>query len=75
MYLITSLIPMLFIFDVVVKSSVAVWLFGYLNLSELSILSVVSLMWILNFVLPSIVGSYFVLNFMPVQTKEKSIVS
>lgn len=75
MYLITSLIPMLFIFDVVVKGSVAVWLFGYLGLSELSILSVVSLMWILNFVLPSIVGSYFVLNFTPVRTKEKSIVS
>ncbi|WP_298513397.1 lysylphosphatidylglycerol synthase domain-containing protein [uncultured Kordia sp.] len=75
MYLITSLIPMLFIFDVVVKGSVAVWLFGYLNIPELNILSVVSLMWILNFVLPSIVGSYFVLNFSPVRTTEKSIAS
>ncbi|MFK7750689.1 MAG: hypothetical protein AB8B65_20020 [Kordia sp.] len=75
MYLITSLIPMLFIFDVVVKGSVAVWLFGYLNLSELPILSVVSLMWILNFVLPSIVGSYFVLNFTPIRTKEKPVAS
>jgi hypothetical protein len=73
MYLITSLIPMLFIFDVVVKGSVAIWLFGYLNLPELAILSVVSLMWILNFVLPSIVGSYFVLKFTPVQTNEKQI--
>lgn len=75
MYLITSLIPMLFIFDVVVKGSVAVWLFGYLNISELNILSVVSLMWILNFVLPSIIGSYFVLNFTPVPTQQKSLVS
>jgi len=75
MYLITSIIPMLFIFDVIVKGSVAVWLFGYLNISELNILSVVSLMWILNFVLPSIAGSYFVLNFTPLQTKEKSIAS
>ncbi|MEM6685227.1 MAG: hypothetical protein AAF617_05470 [Bacteroidota bacterium] len=75
MYLITSLIPMLFIFDVVVKGSVAVWLFGYLNIPELSILSVVSLMWILNFVIPSIVGSYFVLYFSPVQTTEKTIAS
>ncbi|MEM6718489.1 MAG: lysylphosphatidylglycerol synthase domain-containing protein [Bacteroidota bacterium] len=75
MYLITSLIPMLFIFDVVVKGSVAVWLFGYLNISELNILCVVSLMWILNFVLPSIVGSYFVLKFTPVRTQEKSVIS
>jgi uncharacterized membrane protein YbhN (UPF0104 family) len=65
MYLITSLIPMLFIFDVIVKGSVAVWQFGYLGISELNILTVVSLMWILNFVLPSIVGSYFVLKFNP----------
>ncbi len=75
MYLITSLIPMLFIFDVVVKGSVAVWLFGYLNVSELHILSVVSLMWLLNFVIPSIAGSYFVLKFTSVQTHKKSVVS
>ncbi|WP_228054838.1 lysylphosphatidylglycerol synthase domain-containing protein [Kordia antarctica] len=75
MYLITSLIPMLFIFDVIVKGSVAVWLFGYLDFPELSILSIVSLMWIFNFVLPSIVGSYFVLNFNPSFTEEKSMAS
>jgi hypothetical protein len=75
MYLITSLIPMLFIFDVIVKGSVAVWLFGYLNIPELSILTVVSLMWIFNFVLPSIVGSYFVFNFNPSFTEEKPITS
>ncbi len=75
MYLITSLIPMLFIFDVIVKGSVAVWLFGYLNVPELSILTVVSLMWILNFVLPSILGSYFVFRFNPSFTEEKSMAS
>lgn len=65
MYLITSVVPMLFIFDVIVKGSVAVWLFGYLQILELHILSVVAIMWILNFVIPSILGSYFVLNFNP----------
>ncbi|WP_420571896.1 lysylphosphatidylglycerol synthase domain-containing protein [Kordia sp.] len=72
MYLITSVIPMLFIFDVVVKGSVAVWLFGYLHVPELSILSVVLLMWILNFVFPSILGSYFVLSFNTSTTEDKS---
>lgn len=63
MYLISSLIPMLFIFDVVVKGSIAVWVFGFLNINELAILSVTTIMWILNFVLPSIIGSYFVMRF------------
>ncbi|MBC8753183.1 flippase-like domain-containing protein [Kordia sp. YSTF-M3] len=75
MYLISSLIPMLFIFDVIVKGSIAVWLFGYLNVPELNILTVVSLMWILNFVLPSILGSYFVFNFNPSFPEEKPITS
>lgn len=75
MYLITSLIPMLFIFDVIVKGSLAVWLFGYLNVPELTILMVVSLMWILNFVLPSMLGSYFVLNFNPSFVEEKTMAS
>ena len=62
-YLISSIIPMLFIFDVVVKSGIAVWVFGYLGLNELAIVTTITLMWILNFVIPSIFGSYFVLNF------------
>jgi len=65
MYLITSIIPMLFIFDVIVKGSIAVWLFGYLQITELQILSVVAVMWILNFVIPSVIGSYFVFSFNP----------
>ncbi|WP_430410164.1 lysylphosphatidylglycerol synthase domain-containing protein [Kordia sp.] len=74
MYLITSIIPMLFIFDVIVKGSVAVWLFGYLQIPELHTLSVVALMWVLNFVIPSIVGSYFVLSFNP-SKKEDNVAS
>lgn len=62
-YLLTSIIPTIAILDVVVKSSIAVFLFTYLGVDELSILSVTTLMWLLNFVLPSIIGSYFVLNF------------
>ncbi len=63
MYLISSIVPMLSIFDVVVKGSIAVWLFSFLSISEVSALSAIALMWILNFVLPSIVGSYYVMTF------------
>lgn len=63
MYLLTSIIPTLFIFDVVVKGSVAIFLFSFTSISTLTILSVITTMWILNFVIPSVAGCYFVLTF------------
>jgi uncharacterized membrane protein YbhN (UPF0104 family) len=63
MYLIASIIPMLSLFDVVVKGSVAILIFSFYQINEASVLAIVLLMWIFNFVLPSIVGSYFVLTF------------
>ena len=62
-YLLASIVPTISIFDVVVKGSIAVFLFNYLDVNEFSILATTSLMWLLNFVIPSIFGSYFVLNF------------
>ena len=50
-------------FDVVIKGGSAVFLFGYLQVSEIAILSIVTLMWLLNFTIPALFGSYFVLNF------------
>ena len=70
MYLIASVIPSIFIFDVVIKGSVSVYLFSFLGVNELSILSITSMMWLLNFVLPSILGSYFVLNFKLIKNTE-----
>ncbi|MEO9570089.1 MAG: hypothetical protein ABJH82_13320 [Polaribacter sp.] len=64
-YLIASIIPMLSLFDVVLKGTVAIWVFSFYNLEPLTILSITSIMWILNFVLPAIIGSYFVLTFKP----------
>lgn len=63
MYFLSSIIPMLSIFDVLIKGSVAIWVFSFFNCNEASILSVVLIMWLFNFVLPSIAGSYFVLTF------------
>ncbi len=63
MYLLASIIPSIFIFDVVIKGSIAVYLFTFLDINELTILSIITIMWLLNFVLPSIIGSYYVLNF------------
>ena len=63
MYLVVSVIPTIFIFDVVVKGSVALYVFGFADINNITILCVTTLMWLLNFVLPSIFGSYSVLNF------------
>ena len=63
MYLLASIIPSIFIFDVVIKGGIAVYLFSIIGVNELVSLSVVTIMWILNFVIPSIIGSYYVLYF------------
>lgn len=63
MYLLTSIIPSIFIFDVIIKGSVAIYLFGIIGFNEITILSTITMMWLLNFVLPSIFGSYYVINF------------
>jgi len=63
MYFLASFIPSLSIFDWVIKGSVAVWLFSFIGLNELTVITVTTLMWILNFAIPAIFGSLFVLNF------------
>ncbi len=63
MYFIASIVPGLGIFDWVIKGSVAVWLFSFINLNELTIITIATIMWILNFAIPALLGSIFVLNF------------
>ncbi len=63
MYFLASIVPSIFIFDVVIKGSVAVYLFSFIDVNEIAILSIITIMWLLNFVLPSVFGSYYVLNF------------
>ncbi len=62
-YFVASLIPGFVIFDWLIKGSVAVSLFSFFGVNEILVLSVTSIMWILNFALPTVVGSYFVLTF------------
>jgi hypothetical protein len=65
MYLLVSVIPSVFIFDVVVRGGVAVWLFSLAEVNELIVLSTVLVMWILNFVFPAIVGSILLIKHKP----------
>lgn len=63
MYLLSSIMPSILIFDIVIKGGVAIYLFGLIGVSKAIILTIITLMWLSNFVLPSIIGSYFVLSF------------
>lgn len=63
MYLLASLIPTIFIFDVIVRGGVAIWLFSLVNVPELTVLSTVLAMWLLNFVIPSLIGSFYIATF------------
>lgn len=63
MYFLASIIPTISIFDFIVKGSIAVFVFGYANIDEVIVLSIVTIMWILNFAVPSLIGSYYVLKF------------
>jgi hypothetical protein len=63
MYFIASFIPSFTIFDWAVKGSVALWIFHFIGLNELTVVTVTTLMWIFNFAIPALFGSVFVLNY------------
>ena len=69
-YLISSLIPGFVLFDWLVKGSVAVAVFGRFGVDEMLVLSITSVMWLLNFGLPSILGTLYVMAFKPSSVKE-----
>lgn len=63
MYFFVSVLPSYFLFDVVVRGGVSVWLFSLAGVPELPVILTVTAMWVFNFVLPALIGSYYVLAF------------
>jgi hypothetical protein len=63
MYFIASIVPTIHLMDLVIKGSVAVFLFGKLGVNEWIVFSITFLMWLLNLVLPVVIGSFFVMRF------------
>jgi len=62
-YLMASILPTLAIFDWVIKGSIAILLFSFIEINEIAVLTITTLMWILNHGIPSILGTIFILNF------------
>ncbi len=65
MYFLASVIPTIHLMDVVIKGSVAVFLFGKLGVDEWIIISITTLMWLLNLVLPVLIGTFYVVKYKP----------
>ncbi len=62
-YFLASCLPTFQFLDFAVKGGVSVYFFGLLGVNEWIVLLVIALMWLLNVVVPVLIGSYFVLNF------------
>ncbi|PID69559.1 MAG: hypothetical protein CSA39_00640 [Flavobacteriales bacterium] len=62
-YILASIIPALPFFDWLIKGSAALYLFTLIHTDEAVIITITMLMWILNFGIPAMLGSFFVLNF------------
>jgi hypothetical protein len=63
MYMLASIIPAFAIFDWLIKGSIAIWLFSFTGINELTVLTITTLMWVLNVGIPSLLGTVFILNF------------
>ena len=63
MYFISSVIPGFVIFDWLVKGSVALTIFHFFDVNDIVILCITASMWMLNFAIPSIIGSFYVFTF------------
>lgn len=63
MYVLSSILPMLTLLDVVVKSGVALFLFSRFDVNSTAILLVSFLMWLCNQALPALLGNWFVIKF------------
>jgi hypothetical protein len=62
-YLLASIIPSFQFLDFALKGSLSIYFFGLLGVNEWIVVFVTTLMWFLNIVLPSVLGSFYVLKF------------
>jgi hypothetical protein len=62
LYLLASVIPVIQVFDAAVKGSIAIMIFSFFEVPGIVVLSAITCMWLLNVVLPAMIGSVFLYN-------------
>jgi hypothetical protein len=60
MLFVISVIPTIAITEIGVRGSVAVFLFGLISANTVGILSATFVMWIVNLLLPALIGTIFI---------------
>lgn len=68
-YFVGSSLPTFQFLDFAVRGSVAVYFFGILGVNEWIVVFAATLQWLLNIVIPVVIGSYFVFRFKSVRTE------
>ena len=65
LYFIQSALPSLDLLDIGVRSVTATYFFAYITHQEIAVMSAIALIWLINLIIPAIIGTYFVfkLNF------------
>ncbi len=65
LFFVQSALPSLDLLDVGVRSLTATYFFGFITHQEIAIIAAAALIWLINLIIPAILGSYFVfkLNF------------
>ncbi|MFM2231138.1 MAG: hypothetical protein RL607_2396 [Bacteroidota bacterium] len=64
-YFLASSLPSFQFLDFAVKGSVALFYFGKLGVNDWTVVFISTLMWLMNVVVPVLLGSYFILIFKP----------
>lgn len=59
-FFIQSLIPSLDLLDIGVRSLTATYFFGFITHQDIAIMSSIALIWLVNLIIPAILGSFFV---------------
>jgi hypothetical protein len=65
LFFIQSALPSLDLLDIGVRSLTATYFFGYITQQDIAIMASTALVWLVNLIIPAILGSFFVfkLNF------------
>jgi uncharacterized membrane protein YbhN (UPF0104 family) len=62
LFFVQSALPSLDLVDIGVRNGMAVFLFGYITNQTIAIMAAVSSIWLINLIIPAILGSVFVLK-------------
>lgn len=61
-FLFVSIIPTIVVAEIGVRGSVAIYVFSLFTINSIGVFSSTLLLWIINLVIPSLIGIYFVFN-------------